>query len=482
MVAAPAASGDQPGVSPVMSLFRSIAAASLFAGAVLAPVSPVVAQSVPYQLEARSILERLVSYRTAEGQGQVPAMAGYIADTLRAAGIPDADIVTIPRGETVAMIVRIPGSDANARPIMFSAHMDVVDARPEDWERSPFTLVEENGFFYGRGVGDNKTGVTALVSTVLRLKADGVRPRRTLLFAFVGNEETEGTSAGDIATHAWVRGAEFVVNTDAGGGQLSPEGRPLIYFVQGAEKTFATFRITARNPGGHSSVPRPDNAIYDLSRGLLALEAHQFPVMANDLTRSYFAAVGQVETGAIAPMLRRFAANPQDAEALAAIRADPEYANKLATTCVATMLNAGHAENALPQRAEALVNCRIFPGVPVADVAVELTRTINNPALTVEVTGNPSESSISEMRPDLTAAITRSIHARYPGVTITPSLSAGATDGLFYRANGLPTYGTGGNFSVPGEEFAHGLNEKIRTEGFYAAIEHIHDLAVELGR
>lgn len=482
MVAALPLPAGHSGVPAIMTFFRSLSLAIVSAAAPLALAAPVAAQSIPYQLEARSILERLVSYRTAESQGQVPAMAGYISDTLRAAGIPDAEIVTIPRGETLSMIVRIPGSDASATPIMFSAHMDVVDARPEDWERSPFTLVEENGFFYGRGVGDNKTGVTSLVSTILRLKADGVRPRRTLLFAFVGNEETEGTTAGDIAAHPWVRGAEFVINTDAGGGQLSPDGRPLIYFVQGAEKTFASFRITARNPGGHSSVPRPDNAIYDLARGLLGIERYQFPVMANDLTRSYFAAVGQVETGPIAPMLRRFAANPEDTEALAAIRAEPEYANKLATTCVATMLSAGHAENALPQRAEATVNCRIFPGTAIATVQQQLVAALGNPALTVEVTGNPTATPASEMRADLTAAITRSIHARYPGVAITPSLSAGATDGLFYRAAGLPTYGTGGNFSVPGEEFAHGLNEKIRTEGFYAAIEHIHDLAVDLGR
>jgi len=463
-----------------MTFTRFLSAASAMA-ATLTFAAPAAAQSIPYQQQARSILERLVSFRSSEGQGQVPAEAAYIVEQLRAAGIPDADIVTMPRGETLSMIVRIPGSNASARPIMFSAHMDVVDARPEDWERSPFTLVEENGFFYGRGVGDNKTGVTALVSTILRLKADGARPRRTLLFTFVGNEETEGTTAGDIVAHPWTRGAEYAINTDAGGGQLSPEGRPLIYFVQGAEKTFATFRITARNPGGHSSVPRPDNAIYDLARGLLGIERFQFPVMANDLTRSYFAAVGQVETGPIAPMLRRFAADPNDAEALAAIRAEPEYANKLATTCVATMLNAGHAENALPQRAEATVNCRIFPGTPIATVQEQLVAALANPALSVEVTGNPTATPASDMRPDITAAITRSIHARYPGVAITPSLSAGATDGLFYRAAGVPTYGSGGNFSVPGEEFAHGLNEKIRTEGFYAAIEHIHDLAVELG-
>ena len=198
-------------------------------------------------------------------------MANYIAETLRAGGVPAEDIVLLPLEETAAMLVRVRGRDPAARPILFSGHMDVVDARPEDWERSPFTLVEENGFFFGRGVGDNKTGITSMVSTILRMRADRRQPRRTLVFAFIGDEETTFDTTRLVAAHEWARNAEYAINTDAGGGMLAPDGRPLVYLVQGAEKTFASFRLTLTNPGGHSSRPRDDNAIYDLSRAQLRI-------------------------------------------------------------------------------------------------------------------------------------------------------------------------------------------------------------------
>ncbi len=237
-------------------------------GLALTLATPAAAQDQPHQRQARQILERLVSFRSAAGQGQVVPMIAYIRETLRAGGVPDADMVVIPHEETAALIVRVPGTDAAARPILFSAHMDVVDARPEDWQRSPFTLVEENGTFFGRGVLDNKTGVTSLISTILRLRASGQRPRNTLVFAFVGDEETTFGTTELIARHDWVRNARYAINTDAGGGMLAPNGQPLAYLVQGAEKTFASFRLTVTNPGGHSSRPRDDNAIYDLSRAL----------------------------------------------------------------------------------------------------------------------------------------------------------------------------------------------------------------------
>ena len=438
------------------------------------------AQSAPHQRDARTTLERLVAFRSAAGQAQVPAMAAYIAGHLRAAGVPDTDIVTIASGDNVALLVRITGTDASARPIMFSAHMDVVDARPEDWQRSPFTLVEEDGYFFGRGVEDNKTGVVSLISTITRIVRDGDRPRRTLVFAFVGDEETEQASTILIAQHAWVRGVEYAINTDAGGGALSAEGRPLAYFVQVAEKSYASFRITARNPGGHSSVPRSDNAIYDLAAALLHIRSYQFPVEVNELTRSFLSASGRVESGSIAVALTRFAADPADAEALAEIRATPDYANMVATTCVATMLSAGHAENALPQRAEATVNCRIFPGALRDQVQAQLAQ-LAGPHLVVELVDDYPQGQLSPLRDDVAAAITASIHARYPGVPVAPSMSAGATDALIYTNAGIPTFGTSGVFAHGSEGFAHGLNEKIRVPSFYAAVDHIHDLALALG-
>ena len=447
----------------------------------LVAAAPAAAQDAPHQREARAMLERLVSFRTAVGHRQVPAMVDHITATLRAGGVPSGDMVVIPHEETAALLVRLPGRDAAARPILFSGHMDVVDALPEDWERSPFTLVEENGYFFGRGVLDNKTGITAMVSTILRLRAANVRPRRTLVFAFVGDEETTFGTTRLIAAHDWVRNAEYAINTDAGGGLLAPDGQAMVYLVQGAEKTYATFRLSATNPGGHSSRPRDDNAIYDLARALLRIEQYRFPVMANPLTRAYLGTLGRIVSGEAGDALRRFAANPEDAQAAEILRRNSEYVGTTRTTCIATRLDAGHAENALPQRASALVNCRIFPGVTVESVQQRLVEVAADPAIRVEITGSPQASPVSEPRDDVMAEIARSIHRRHPGIAITPYLESGGTDGIIYRSAGIPTWASSGVFIRPAEMFAHGLNERIPVASFYAGIEHIHDLALALG-
>ena len=441
---------------------------------------PALAQDSAHERQARAIYERLIGFRTAQGHGQVPAMAEYIAGTLRAGGVPADDILILPHEETAAMLVRVPGSDADARPLLFSGHMDVVDARPEDWERNPFQLVEENGYFFGRGVGDNKAGITAMVSVILRMRADNHRPRRTLVFAFIGDEETGMATTRLVAAHEWVRNAEYVINTDAGGGSLSPSGEPEIYVIQSGEKTYASYRLTVRNPGGHSSRPRPDNAIYTLAEALLRLRGHEFPAMTNPLTLEYFEAVARILPPDNAALLRRFAANPQDPQAVAAMRSS-RYLGMIATTCVATMVNAGHAENALPQRAEAIVNCRIFPGVTVETVRSTLAEVLANPDISIEVMENPTESPISEPREDVMAAIARSIHANYPGLPLTPYQESGGTDGLVYRNAGIPTWATSGIFMKDSDMFFHGLNERIPVAAFYQAIDHIHDLAVDLG-
>lgn len=456
-------------------LFRFLAVVLVLAA------TPAAAQDAPYQRQARQILERLVSFRTAAGQGQVPPMIAYIRETLRAGGVADADMAVIPHEETAALLVRVSGSGREAAPILFSAHMDVVDARPEDWQRSPFTLVEENGTFFGRGVLDNKTGVTAMISTILRFRAAGHRPATTLVFAFIGDEETTFGTTRLVAAHPWVRGARYAINTDAGGGMIGPGGQPLVYLIQGAEKTFASYRLTITNPGGHSSRPRDDNAIYDLARALLRVEQYRFPVMANALTRQYLGTLGRIVPGAAGQMLTRFAANPEDAEAAEALRRAPEYIGTTRTTCVATLLEAGHAQNALPQRASAVVNCRIFPGIQPEAVRLALVAAIGNEAVRVETMGAPALSPVSEPRADVDAAIAASIRARAPGVALSPYLESGGTDGLIYRSAGIPTWASSGIFIRPEEMFAHGLNERIPVASFYAAIDHIHDLALALG-
>ena len=447
--------------------------------------SPAVAQSAPHQLEAREIFDRVITFRTSHGQGQVPAMVAYLEQVLRSAGVPADRIAKLPSGETVAMLVRVPGTDPNARPILFSAHMDVVDARPEDWQRDPYKLIEEGGYFYGRGSIDNKAGVVAMMSTLLRLHKGGLKPRRPLVFAFVGDEETgldEATGTTRmIAAHPWVKSAEYAINTDAGGGILGPDGKPVIYLVQGAEKTYASYRLLATNPGGHSSRPRSDNAIYDLAEAVIRIGKHRFPVMSNALTRAYLGAVGKVTPGPEGAALRAFAANPADSAAADAIWKDPEFVGTTRTTCVATMLDAGHAENALPQKAAATVNCRIFPGVSAEAVRQELVKVVANPKIQVTIMGAPVESPVSELRPDIEQAIARSIRKRYPGVALSPYLESGGTDGMIYRTVGIPTWASSGVFIKPEEMFAHGLNERIPVKSFYDGLEHVYDLALDLG-
>ncbi|MFC3712665.1 M20/M25/M40 family metallo-hydrolase [Sphingoaurantiacus capsulatus] len=440
------------------------------------------AQTAPHERQARDIYEKVIAFRTAAGHGQMPKMTDYLVGVLKAGGVPQADIAILPLGETNAMVVRFPAAGKpSKKPILFSAHMDVVDARPEDWTRDPFRLIEENGYFFGRGTSDNKAGVTALVSTIVRLKAEGFKPKRDLVFAFIGDEETLMATTKLVAAHPWVKDAEFAINTDAGGGALDESGKPVIYLVQGAEKTYATFELTVPNPGGHSSRPRSDNAIYDLAAALARLQAYRFPVMANALTRDYLGAVGKSMPGEVGEGLRAFAANPQDQKASDYLATQPEFVGTTRTTCVATMLNAGHAENALPQKATATVNCRIFPDVKVADVQAELARVVANPAIQFKVLNDPQPSPVSEMRPDVMAAITRAIHVDYPGVPIVPYLESGGTDGKIYRIAGIPTFASSGLFTKTSDMFAHGLNERLAVPAFYKGLGHIYRVTKDLG-
>jgi carboxypeptidase PM20D1 len=442
---------------------------------------PAAAQTAAHEAKARELYARVISFRTAAGQKQTPAMVAHLVEVLKAGGVPEGDIATLDDEGERALIVRLPGS-GRGRPILFSAHMDVVDARPEEWERNPFALIEEKGTFYGRGTIDNKAGVVALVSTILRFKAEKMQPGRDIVFAFVADEESGMNTTRRIAAHRWVSNAEFAINTDAGGGILDEtSGKPLIYLVQGAEKTFATFDLVVTNPGGHSSRPRADNAIYQLAHALEKVEAYRFPVMATALTRSYLGAVGESQPGPLGNALRRFAADPTDADAADTLAGSPVFVGTTRTTCVATMLEAGHAENALPQTAKAAINCRIFPGVAVEAVRDALVAAVADPAVKVTVRGKPEPSPASEMRPDVMAAITRAVHADYPGVMVVPYLESGGTDGKIYRAAGIPTFASSGLFTKASEMFAHGLNERLPVVAFYRGLDHIHGLAVNLG-
>jgi len=440
-----------------------------------------------YQKTALEIYRHIISIRSAAGHGKVPEVANYLADRFRDGGFDDSDIHVLPQTlssgeEATSLVVRYEGDDSSGRePILLIAHMDVVDALPEDWERDPFTLVEEDGYFFGRGTLDDKFGITTLTTTFLRLKAAGFVPSRDLIIAFTGDEETGMETTRALATeYRELTDAEYVLNADGGGGFLDHDRKAVAYLIQAAEKTFTSFELTIRNPGGHSSLPRPDNAIYELATVLKNIEAYTFPVRTNDITRSYFEKSAAATAGPVGDAMKRFAANPNDEEALAVLNQYPEHFSVTRTTCVATMLSAGHAENALPQSATATVNCRIFPGVAVEDVQARLFVVGANDALEIEPTGEATSAPASPINEEVNAAVTNAVHNQHPDIPIIPYMAPYGTDGKEMRRAGMPTYGVMGLFFRPEDEFAHGLNERVQVDAFFGALEYWHDMLTDL--
>jgi acetylornithine deacetylase/succinyl-diaminopimelate desuccinylase-like protein len=460
----------------------------LFAAAMILSLSAAQAADAAltvHQAKAREIYAKSISIPTSLGNAKVKEFAEYLAGEFRAAGFPNEDIHIVPfKGEgdeTASLIVRYRGNGAGGKPILLMAHMDVVTANRSEWERDPFTLIEENGFFYGRGTYDVKQGITQLTSTFLRLKAEKFVPTRDLIIYFSGDEETEmGTVRDVVQNHRALVDAEYALNADGGGGSLDDEsGKALYYGLQTAEKTYADYFVTARNAGGHSSLPRDDNAIYELADALTKLRAYRFPVQWNDTTVASFAQAGTTQPGELGRALKAFAAKPGDAAAIAILEKDPGFNGQLRTTCVATMLTGGHAENALPQTARANVNCRIFPGVKVDDVKAKLQEIVGKDA-EVSLVRPSISSDASPLRKDVMDAVTRSIHKIQPGVSVVPSQASGATDGLAFRAAGIPTYGVAGDFIRPKDEFAHGLNERLPVKSFYDSLTYWHALIKDL--
>ena len=432
-----------------------------------------------HEQRVHDIYRDIIAFRTASGHGQMDEMVTYLTDRLAEAGFPDQDLMVTDYDSdgdaTQGLIVRYRGDGSSGeKPIVMLAHMDVVDALPEDWERDPFTLVEEGGYFFGRGTQDNKYGVANLTGTFIRLKKEGWTPRRDLYLVFSGDEET-----GMVSTRAqakWVAGnvdPAYVLNSDAGGIGLADDYSPLAQQVQLAEKTYVTFDITATNPGGHSSRPRSDNAIYDLAAALTRISQHRFPVRESALTRSYFAAMGQSIPGELGAAMRAFAADPSDADAIDTISANPGFVGTLRTTCVATMLKAGHAENALPQSASAAVNCRVFPGEGVESVKETLETVIGNEAIAVSQRSEATESPMSSLPDEVEAALAKSLTARFgKPIPMIPTMSSGGTDGMHYRALGYETVAIGAGASRPQDIYAHGLNERMRVDAFYDGLDH----------
>jgi acetylornithine deacetylase/succinyl-diaminopimelate desuccinylase-like protein len=421
--------------------------------------------------QAREIFAEIVGIESSIGKGNVPQVAKYLASRFEAGGFPAADIHILPLGETASLVVRYRGNGKGGRPIALIAHMDVVTAKRSDWERDPYHLTEEQGFFFGRGTSDVKQEVALLTAAFLRLKAEGFVPSRDLIIAFSGDEETAQSTALDlVTTHRDLVDAEFALNGDGGGGVLS-EGtaKPVIFYVQGAEKSSVQYLLTTHNPGGHSSQPRADNAIYELADALKAVQGYQFPLMWNEWTLGDLKAASRVTPGPLGEAMGHFAADPGNAAAAAEIAKYPTFVGRLRTTCVATMLSGGHAENALPQSATVTVNCRIFPGMSAADVQKTLQE-LAGPKVEVKQAHDALVSDASPMRADVMSAVTKAVQASDPGTPVVPTQSVYATDGAVFRNAGIPTYGVGGVYIMDSEEFAHGLNERIRVNEFYKGL------------
>jgi acetylornithine deacetylase/succinyl-diaminopimelate desuccinylase-like protein len=348
----------------------------------------------------------------------------------------------------------------------------VVPARRADWSVDPFTFLEKDGYFYGRGTTDDKVGDAILIADFIRLKRAGFRPTRDLILVLTGDEETAGSCiAWLVSKHRDLIDAAFALNTDAGGGVLR-DGRRVMFTVQASEKVYATYALEATDKGGHSSLPRPgDNPIYRLARVLERLAAYQFPVQLNEVSRAFFERSAAIDTGQLADDMSGVLKAPRDSAAVARLTAVPFYNSKLRTTCVATMLAAGHAENALPQAARATVNCRILPGDPPAGVQATLERLAADERASVRTVYTPIPSPPSPLTPAIMGPLERLVADHFPGVPIVPVMEAGATDGLFLRNAGIPTYGVSAVFEDPNDIRAHGRDERIGVESFYDAVQ-----------
>ncbi len=423
---------------------------------------------------ARAILRELVEINTTDSLGNTPRAARAMARRLVAAGFPAADVRVLigPDAKHGNLVARYRGTGTGGRPIIGFAHLDVVPARRADWSVDPFTFLEKDGYFYGRGTTDDKVGDAILVADFIRLKRAGYRPTRDLVLVLTGDEETAGSCIAWLLTkHRDLINAEFALNTDAGGGILR-DGRPVTFEVQASEKVYATYVLEATDKGGHSSLPRPaDNPIYRVAGALERLAQYQFPAKLNEVSHAYFERTAAVATGQLAADMRGVLQDPPDSAALAHLTAVPFYNSKLRTTCVATLLAAGHAENALPQSAQATVNCRVLPDQPPAEVEAVLRRLAADERITIRTGYAPIPSLPSPLTPAIMGPIERLVAEQFPGVPVVPVMEAGATDGLFLRNAGIPTYGVSAVFDDPNDVRAHGRDERIRVESFYDALE-----------
>jgi acetylornithine deacetylase/succinyl-diaminopimelate desuccinylase-like protein len=431
-----------------------------------------------YQLVGREIFRELVETDTTHSTGDTTKAAQLLADRFRSAGFPEADVQIIgPYPTNKNLVVRYRGSGAKP-PVVLLAHLDVVEARRSDWSFDPFKLTENDGFFYGRGTSDDKDGATTLSAALLRLRHENFQPNRDIILALTAGEEGGSAYVGAewlLKSHRDLVNGALCLNADAGGVEKR-HGRRLLYAVQGAEKVYQSYSLETKGPGGHSSRPTPDNPIYRLAEALIRLSNYEFSFQLNEITRGYFEKMSDIETGQTALDMKGILKTPPDPEAIQRLSRCLSYGALLRTTAVATMLEAGHAENALPQTARAVVNCRLLPGESPDVVRQTLASVVADDRITITPLETSKPSPPSPLTPEVSRAIERAVHHVWPGLPIVPEMETGATDGLYFRQLGIPTYGIIGTANDLDDIRAHGKDERMGVQDFYDGLEFDYQL------
>ena len=456
---------------------------ALLASAMLA-ATPGIAQESPRpdQLAFRDLYKELVETNTTLSSGSCTLAAERMAARLKAAGFADDQLTLFATPENPkegGLVAVYPGTSKTAKPILLIAHIDVVEAKREDWERDPFVMVEENGYFYGRGTADDKAQAAVWIDTLIRFKQQEYKPKRTVKVALTCGEETNGAFNGAqwlAANKRDLIDAEFALN-EGGGGDSDGKGKVLGQSVQVGEKTFANFRLETRNPGGHSSAPVPANAIYQLANALTRIAVYQFPVEMTDTTRRFFAEAGAARADDVGKAMVAISKNPQDKAAEAIVNTDPFLHSNLRTTCVATLLDGGHAANALPQRAGANINCRIFPGHSIESIRDELAKVIGDDGVTItQLAPKRPAPPAPPLDPKVIGPMQKLVDTYWPGFKVVPAMANGYTDATFLGAVGIPTYGIPGMWGDPDGNGAHGLNERMEVRSVYVGRDYMFDL------
>jgi acetylornithine deacetylase/succinyl-diaminopimelate desuccinylase-like protein len=446
----------------------------LVTAAVLSGQAPAPARTrgpAAHEAMAREIFKELIETNTTQA-GSATRAAEAMAARLRAAGFPEADVRVLgPAPDKGNLVARLRGRQTGRKPMIVLAHLDVVDARREDWTLDPFRFLERDGWFYGRGTMDDKDEAAIWTATLIRLKREGYVPDRDVILMLTADEEG-GPQNGVrwlIENHRDLIDAEYALNE--GGGGAIKQGKRLSHMVQASEKVYQSFELLATNRGGHSSLPRRDNAITQLAAALGRIGAHDFPIALNEVTRAFFERTAAIEAPEVGAAMRGVLREPPDPAAARLLSAMPEYNARLRTTCVATMVEAGHAENALPQRARAVVNCRILPGVPPADVLATLRRVAADAEIAIKPIGDAQPSPPSPLTPAVLGPVEQVTEEMWPGVPVIPTMSTGATDGLYLRQKGIPVYGVSGVFGDVEDVRAHGRDERIHSTWFFEGLE-----------